>query len=798
MRAVAPGPVRRLASSAIHWRRATACLGLAFAGTAPVPAADWPHLRGPAYDGGVAAPALEGAASLGFEVAWRRPLGSGYASVVVSGGTAVTAAALDGRDVVIALEVLSGEELWRVDLAPVFTGRSGSDDGPSATPVIAAGRVFALDPAGRFVALELASGRLLWEKDLARDFGATMPLYGFSPNPLATAERVVVQAGGSEGRFVVALDAATGAVAWTAGDDAMEHQNPTLWDGPGGRQVVAPGVGTVAGYRLDDGALLWQHAREGRAHAEDVVVVDGRRLLVHSYDRESLLLEVTAAAGGGAMPLVAREVWRTRSFDNTYAIPVVHGDTVFGFDGQFLTSIELATGRQLWKSRPPTGQALTRVGDHLYTVSDRGDLVAVAAAADGYRESGRLRLFGERHVFTPVTYSDGLLFARNLDEVVAVRPSGSRAVAAPAVATLAAPAPRFLESLRAEVGDARLAAELVARHPRFPVVADGRVHFVWLGDEPDLALRGDQTGNLEVPLDVLPGTGIRYLSFDLVEGERWEYTFLVFEEERVDPRNPERVAIPGDAERSVVELPGYVAPAIPSPREGAARGQLDAVEVESRMPGRRYRMAVYTPPGYDPQGAPLPWLLVAFGAEAQRFAGMVDVLDAMAGTEIEPLAVVFLELPDAAWYEQNRVRFREILDQDLMPHLEQHYRLSAEPADRAVWASGYAVENALLWAVGSGIGQFASSSPLFAEHALERVHGPALAAAPKMTFRLDWGRSDWRNPHFGWDIDRQSRELVERLRAAGHDVTSARSPGGSTWSRFRREIPAMLRAFFGR
>jgi enterochelin esterase-like enzyme len=133
-----------------------------------------------------------------------------------------------------------------------------------------------------------------------------------------------------------------------------------------------------------------------------------------------------------------------------------------------------------------------------------------------------------------------------------------------------------------------------------------------------------------------------------------------------------------------------------------------------------------------------------------------------------------------------------------MPYLEEHYRLSRAPADRAMWAPGYTIENAMLWAMLTGIGKLASSSPEMGEYLLEREHGPALDAAPEMVFRLDWGRYDARNPNFGLDVDRQGRELLERMRAAGHTVTFEVTPGGGSWTRWRAQIPGILRAFFPR
>ena len=120
---------------------------------------------------------------------------------------------------------------------------------------------------------------------------------------------------------------------------------------------------------------------------------------------------------------------------------------------------------------------------------------------------------------------------------------------------------------------------------------------------------------------------------------------------------------------------------------------------------------------------------------------MVEILDAMVQHEVAPMVVAFLELPEPAWWEPNRVRVREILDQDVLPHLESRYRLRSGAEHRALYAPQWTFENALLWALTGRVAQVASSSPSYGEYSLERAIVPALEGAPRMRFRLDWGRS---------------------------------------------------------
>ena len=137
---------------------------------------EWPGLRGPHHDGG-ASGRLEATEGAGFAVAWRAALGSGYSSVAVAGGRAVTLFSDGVNDVAVAFDSRSGRELWRSVIAPTLRGKDGSFDGPIATPVLAGDRVFGLGPRGHLFALDAATGRALWKVDLVeRETSAVAPL----------------------------------------------------------------------------------------------------------------------------------------------------------------------------------------------------------------------------------------------------------------------------------------------------------------------------------------------------------------------------------------------------------------------------------------------------------------------------------------------------------------------------------------------------------------------------------------------------------------------------------------------
>ncbi|MCP3991375.1 MAG: hypothetical protein GY724_20040 [Actinomycetia bacterium] len=97
-----------------------------------------------------------------------------------------------------------------------------------------------------------------------------------------------------------------------------------------------------------------------------------------------------------------KELWRNPPYPQTYSIPIYHEGYLYYFHGQILTCLDARSGERIWRSRPPGGRALILTDGHLLTVAKNGDLVAVTAAPEGYREIARLPVFGEES-YTPVS-----------------------------------------------------------------------------------------------------------------------------------------------------------------------------------------------------------------------------------------------------------------------------------------------------------------------------------------------------------------------------------------------------------
>jgi len=389
-------------------------------------ASDWPQLWGPTVSGAVEATVPAGAWQL--RELWRRPIGSGYSAVTVSGERGYTAESDGATDHAIAFDVKTGRTLWRVPLGETHRGHDGSRDGPIATPAVSAGRVFMTGPRGTLVAFDAASGKELWRKDLLAVPQAQAPFYGFGASPIVAGGRVVIQLGGAEKSGLAAFDAASGALAWTAlPSETKGNSSGYTMAAPfalrGQSLLVVTAHDRVFAVKAEDGALAWSHPLAEAEEPMRAPLVLGEDRVLVSRGNSSVLLAV--AREGDAWK--ASEAWTSTRLKGGHS-PTVHDNngSLFGFSGQYLLCIDAKTGEPRWREKTYSG-TLIRVGKHLVVLGDSSGVLRVAEAAPtGYREVARANAFnaGSQSIVAP-SYGGGRIFVRNVEEMVAFAVSGA-------------------------------------------------------------------------------------------------------------------------------------------------------------------------------------------------------------------------------------------------------------------------------------------------------------------------------------------------------------------------------------
>jgi outer membrane protein assembly factor BamB len=111
------------------------------------------------------------------------------------------------------------------------------------------------------------SGKQVWGRDLGsyRMFGN----WGTSSSPTQDDKHLFIQCDNEERSFVVALDKATGAIAWRV--DRPEKStwgSPVLWRNKLHNELVLMGARRIRSYNPDTGAVLWELATQQGAGGE--------------------------------------------------------------------------------------------------------------------------------------------------------------------------------------------------------------------------------------------------------------------------------------------------------------------------------------------------------------------------------------------------------------------------------------------------------------------------------------------------------------------------------------------------
>ena len=160
------------------------------------PAADWPRFRGPNADG------LSPETGLNRDWAakppallWKAEMGDdGYAGPAVSGGRVFIVDHKGSDDVVRAIDLKSGADVWTYAYAESAKGNYGF---ARATPAVDGGKVYTLSRLGEINCLDEKTGKLAWSTNITKAFKGQMPSWQLSMSPFIDGKKLILCPGGA-------------------------------------------------------------------------------------------------------------------------------------------------------------------------------------------------------------------------------------------------------------------------------------------------------------------------------------------------------------------------------------------------------------------------------------------------------------------------------------------------------------------------------------------------------------------------------------------------------------------------
>lgn len=267
-------------------------------------------------------------------------------------------------------------EVWTSDIG------QGADAGHRliSPPIVADGRVFAMDAGSDISAFDATTGKELWSVQITPDEEDD----GHIAGGIAYENgRVFAGTGFAQ---VVALDAATGAVAWRKTVTGPIRSAPTV---RGGRVFAVSLDNKVHALAADDGRLLWTHAA-----SDELAMLLGAAS--PAEDQGVLVVPYTSGELAALKVDNGRQLWMDsltskRRTDATAALahiranPIIDRGRVFAISNSgLMVAIDLRSGQRIWDKNIGGHQSMWVAGDYLFTLTDNEELAALE------RDTGRV------------------------------------------------------------------------------------------------------------------------------------------------------------------------------------------------------------------------------------------------------------------------------------------------------------------------------------------------------------------------------------------------------------------------
>jgi outer membrane protein assembly factor BamB len=385
-----------------------------------VQTSDWPGFRGSDRDG--RRPGVRIATDWDRQQPqplWRQRVGPGWSSFAVVGDHLYTQEQRGEYEAVVCYNASTGAQRWaHQDEARFKEAVSGA--GPRATPTVHDGKVYALGGRGQLNCLDAATGKPVWSRDIAQDAGAKEPpTWGFSSSPLVVQGLVLVFAG-TEGKAVLAYDAAKGgAPRWAAGRAGHSYCSPHLTRLAGVEQVLIATDKGMTALAPATGKVLWQHDwpsdRDLPRCIQPAPIDDTDVLLGTGFSGGTKRLRVKR----DGKALTAEEVWKTNAIGPYYNDLVVHKGYLYGFDfSSLLTCVSLEDGARQWRARGYGNGQLVLLPDQdlLVVLSEKGEVALVEATPGRHTRLAKFQAIEGKTWNHPVV-AHNKLFVRNGKEM---------------------------------------------------------------------------------------------------------------------------------------------------------------------------------------------------------------------------------------------------------------------------------------------------------------------------------------------------------------------------------------------
>jgi outer membrane protein assembly factor BamB len=429
----------------------------------PAPAPDigsWPSFRGPVASGVAEDQHLPDTwnPATGQGALWRTTIpGLAHSSPVVWGDLVFVTSAISGKSNATFKPGLYGDgdasddrtaQRWMLYAVDKRTGkirweRTAAQGEPlnvrhikstyaSASPATDGRVVVAWFGSQGVYAYDFA-GNLRWKVDLGRvNMGAyDIPSYewGSASSPIIWNGLVIIQCDTQEDSFLLALDAATGRIAWKAERDELPSWGtPTVVETPSGPELVTNASNFVRGYDPTTGKELWKLGGSSKITAPTPIFAAGLHIVASGRAPERPVFAVRPGASGDLTLAKGEDrgeyvAWSKTGRGSYMPTPLAYRGLLYVLanNGVF-DAYDLATGKEVYRQRLPlvgSGYSASPVAadGKIYLSNEDGEMLVVEAGP--VFKLIATNSMGEMIMATPAL-SQGVMYVRALSTLFAI------------------------------------------------------------------------------------------------------------------------------------------------------------------------------------------------------------------------------------------------------------------------------------------------------------------------------------------------------------------------------------------
>jgi len=359
---------------------------------------DWAQWRGPTRDGHLAT-SREWPDRLGtneLRKTWTVSLDKSYSGPLIVGDLVITTETVDEKtERVSAYDRANGdlrwERSWRGSMkVPFFAASNGS--WIRSTPASDGEFVFVLGMRDVLVAVRLDNGEEVWRVDFVEQLETPLPSFGGVCSPLVDGDFVLVQAGAG----FCKLDKRTGKIVWRTATDkggmfGSAFSSPIAVRLAGKELYLVQAREALHGISRESGGVVFsQPIKAFRGMNIQTPLVVGDRIFTSSYGGRSQMWGFDSSEG----EMAVREIWNTKH-QGYMTSPVLVGDVIYNhLRNQRLVALDTASGADLWNVSNRFGKYISFVvnGKKILALDQKGELFLFEASRERFRKIGSAKV----------------------------------------------------------------------------------------------------------------------------------------------------------------------------------------------------------------------------------------------------------------------------------------------------------------------------------------------------------------------------------------------------------------------